>query len=120
MMFSELGQMMADNANQITELQKENAELRAYCEILRQACENHAYMGTLNDPVKYLTESKRLAEQTPKQNLNEIKAQAIEEMIRECAVKVSIPAFAYGGCIEFKGLILVQDAEQYAKKLRGE
>lgn len=56
----------------------------------------------------------------PKQSLNEIKAQAIEEMIKECTVKVSIPAFAYGGCADFKGLILVQDAEQYANKLRGE
>ena len=77
-MFYELGSMIAENANKIIELQKENAELKSHCEFLRECCHR---LGN------GLRVEKDEVDSIPQHSLNEIKAQAIEEMMREIPTK---------------------------------
>lgn len=53
------------------ELQKESDELKAHCNLLRQACKNHGYFGTTDKPLDYVLESQRLVEQTPQKSLEQ-------------------------------------------------
>ena len=92
-----------DYLENVGELQKENDELKAHCEFLRECCYR---LGN------GLRVEKDEVDSIPQQSLNEIKAQAIEEMMRE------IPTKSYVGLTEIfhtrKSMI------EYVAILRGE
>lgn len=96
----------------ISKLEHENDKLKSHCEFLSGELQH--FLDRVNEgsirSVKTASRFSNALEKTPQQNLSEIKAQAIEEVVEECM------SLSDDGMVKAKAVQMMY----YAKKIRAE